>query len=66
MKARIEFDSGKLVLHSSGPWQELSEYEFMSLFASCCDAKKALIMWRAYPPATDFTEVEFPAEPVIP
>lgn len=64
--ARIEFDRGKLILHSEGPWQELTEYEFLHLFASCCDAGRALAMHKVYPPATDFSGVAFPEEPPLP
>lgn len=62
MKARIEFRRGVAILHSDGPWQELSEYEFLDLFAGFCDVKKAFIMWQKYPPATDLSGVAFPDE----
>ena len=61
-KARIEFRRGVAILHSDGPWQELSEYEFLTLFAACCDVKKAFIMWQRYPPATDPPDKAFPDE----
>jgi hypothetical protein len=61
-KARIEFRRGVAILHSNGPWQELTEYEFLDLFAGFCDVKKAFIKWQKYPPATDFSKVEFPDE----
>jgi hypothetical protein len=61
-KARIEFRRGVAILHSDGPWQELSEYEFLGLLADCCRVKQHFIKWHEYPPATDLSGVVFPDE----
>lgn len=55
MSPRVEFDCGKIILHSNGPWQEMTEYEFAGFMKTVAAAWQATIMWERYPPATDYS-----------
>lgn len=51
MTPRVEFDEGRIILHSDGPWQAMTEYEFAAFMGSVAAVWQAVIMWRRYPPA---------------
>lgn len=50
-RPRLEFDAGRVVLHSAGPWQEISFYDFAEFSKEVASMWQCLIMWRQYPPA---------------
>jgi hypothetical protein len=52
-RPRVSFDRGKIVLHSDGPWQEMTAYETAGLIRDAARAIEAAEMWRLHPPATD-------------
>lgn len=63
-RPRLEFDSGRVVLHCDGPWQEIGFYDFAEFSKEVASMWQCLIMWRQYPAArkdvgVDLSKVDF-------